>query len=116
LKEERDTIMSYTMPLLSGWEKQGTNMGMGQNISGYVRSPVCAMTTGRQQSLRIAKIEGDGGFVISPWCGSAACETKVKDDTKATIRLIPLEDGDTDAGCIVCGMKGGKRAYFARAY
>lgn len=63
-----------------------------------------------------AKIEGDGGFVISPWCGSAACETKVKDDTKATIRLIPLEDGDTDAGCIVCGMKGGKRAYFARAY
>ncbi len=60
---------------------------------------------------------GSGGFYHMRWCGNAACETKVKDDTKATIRCLPLT-GDADAGpCIVCGEAAeGVRAIFARAY
>ena len=63
-----------------------------------------------------ARVEG-GGFFHMRWCGSAACEAKVKDDTKATIRCIPFE-GSPDAGpCVVCGVATeGKRAVFARSY
>ncbi len=62
------------------------------------------------------KIES-GGFFHMRWCGSAACEAKVKDETKATIRCIPF-DATPDAGpCVVCGAASpGKRAVFARSY
>jgi len=63
--------------------------------------------------------EGEGGFVVSPWCGSAECEAKVKEDTKATLRVLPLNDGTaTEAGgkCIVCGKDAAARATFAKAY
>jgi len=58
-----------------------------------------------------------GGFFHMRWCGSAACEAKVKEETKATIRCIPF-DGDADAGpCAICGAAAtGKRAVFARSY
>ncbi len=65
-------------------------------------------------------VESDrGGFVRAPWCGGAACEAKVKEETKATIRVIPF-DGDSavESGgpCLVCGAAGTARPIFARAY
>ena len=62
------------------------------------------------------KIAGEGGFAISNWCGEAACETAIKDETKATIRLIPLETGEATGACVACGKEGKHRTYFARAY
>jgi prolyl-tRNA synthetase len=59
--------------------------------------------------------KGEEGFARVHWCGSAGCEEKVKDDTKATIRLIPFEDGEAGK-CIVCGKDSPKRVVFARAY
>jgi prolyl-tRNA synthetase len=60
-------------------------------------------------------IGSDSGWASSHWCGSADCETKVKDDTKATIRVIPFDD--TGAGkCIICGKDSPKRVIFAKAY
>ena len=35
-------------------------------------------------------LEGRPGFVLAPWCGSAACEAQIKTDTQATIRNIPM--------------------------
>jgi prolyl-tRNA synthetase len=62
-------------------------------------------------------LDGPGGFLWSHWCGSAACEDKVKADTKATIRCIPLGETDAEAGiCIVCGDASSRRVVFARAY
>ena len=61
-------------------------------------------------------IDGQGGFIKSHWCGNPACETKVKDDTKATIRNIPFEREREEGSCIVCGEKSWKRVIFARAY
>ena len=59
---------------------------------------------------------GDGGFAISPWCGEDACELKIKDETKATIRVLP-EDGDPGGStCMVCGKPAQKQAVFAKAY
>jgi prolyl-tRNA synthetase len=62
-------------------------------------------------------IESSGGFVLAPWCSSADCELKVKEETGADIRLIPFEDKpDPQALCIVCGRRATQLAYFARAY
>jgi prolyl-tRNA synthetase len=56
------------------------------------------------------------GWSISWWCGSAECETKVKEETKATTRCIPLEQPGGEGRCIVCGEKAFKKVIFARAY
>ena len=57
------------------------------------------------------------GFALAYWCGDAECEDKVKDETKATIRCIPLDQGGVGPGrCAVCGKEATERAVFARAY
>jgi len=62
------------------------------------------------------RIEG-GGFFHMRWCGDAACEARVKEETKATIRCLP-HGAEADPGpCVVCGSPAeGVRAIFARAY
>ena len=62
-------------------------------------------------------LDEPGGFIEAGWCGDAACEARVKEETKATIRLIPLEKRDTEgAPCVVCGKKATVIAVFGRAY
>jgi prolyl-tRNA synthetase len=62
-------------------------------------------------------IEVEGGFVESPWCGAAACEARIKDDTKATIRVLPLgRSAPEGKSCLLCGEKANELAVFARAY
>ena len=56
------------------------------------------------------------GWAFSWWCESAACESKVKEDTKATTRNIPLDQPEGEGTCIVCGKPARKKVYFARAY
>jgi prolyl-tRNA synthetase len=56
------------------------------------------------------------GWAYSWWCGNPECETKMKEDTKATTRCIPLDQPDGEGGCIYCGSKAKEKAYFARAY
>jgi prolyl-tRNA synthetase len=56
------------------------------------------------------------GFAYSFWCGSAQCEKSIKDDTKATLRCIPLEQTGGKGTCIYCGQPAEERAYFAKAY
>jgi prolyl-tRNA synthetase len=62
-------------------------------------------------------LDNPGGFVEAGWCGDVACEAKVKEETKATIRCIPLEPKDTKgAPCVVCGKPAKHIAVFGRAY
>jgi prolyl-tRNA synthetase len=61
-------------------------------------------------------IDDSGGFLNSHWCGSIECENKVKDDTKATIRLIPFDQKEENGKCIVCDGKSDGRVVFAKAY
>jgi prolyl-tRNA synthetase len=64
-------------------------------------------------------LEGVGGFVYTGWCGSAACEERVKEETKATIRVLPFEEFQTPGGakrCIACGGEARAEAVWARAY
>ncbi|HEY0304748.1 MAG TPA: His/Gly/Thr/Pro-type tRNA ligase C-terminal domain-containing protein, partial [Longimicrobiales bacterium] len=64
-------------------------------------------------------VEADAGFVYAGWCGSAECEAKVKEETKATIRNLPLEEfrsKEKPAKCAVCGQAAKHEAIWARAY
>jgi prolyl-tRNA synthetase len=64
-------------------------------------------------------VEGPGGFVYAGWCGAAACEDRVKEETKATIRVIPDEEfrsEQTPASCLACGGEAQHEVVWARAY
>ena len=56
-----------------------------------------------------------GGFIRACWCSSPTCEKKIKEDTGATIRLIPFEKEEPFSKCIYCSEEG-KVVYFGRAY
>ena len=62
-------------------------------------------------------------FAYSFWCGSGECEKNIKNETKATMRCIPLDQtlagtmpAQKPATCIYCGSAAQEQAIFARAY
>lgn len=61
-------------------------------------------------------LEKKKGFIRTCWCSSATCEEKIKEETGATIRLIPFEAEKVFSDCIYCGHEGKEVVYFARAY
>ncbi len=62
-----------------------------------------------------AKIE-KGGFIMAHWDGTPETEEKIKEETKATIRCIPLNSIEESGKCIYSGQESAKRVVFARAY
>jgi prolyl-tRNA synthetase len=56
------------------------------------------------------------GWAFAYWCESPECEAKVKEDTKATTRNIPLNQPEQEGTCIVCGRPAKRKVYFARSY
>jgi prolyl-tRNA synthetase len=56
------------------------------------------------------------GFAYSWWCGDAGCEAQIKENAKATVRCIPLEQEPGKGKCIHCGEEASERAIFGRAY
>ena len=57
------------------------------------------------------------GFVTTSWCGSAECEARVKQESSATIRCLPLAEPQEPAGtCICCGRDAAYPAVWAQAY
>lgn len=99
-----DRLMEYQQWLLEeARERRERNSYRG--IDGYER--FCEI------------FEGPGGFVYTGWCGRETCEEKVKEDTKATIRVIPDEEFRTPGGverCVVCGSEAVDEVVWARAY
>jgi prolyl-tRNA synthetase len=64
-------------------------------------------------------MDGDGGFVYAGWCGSAACEAQIKEDTKATIRVLPdaeFRSPEAPTTCLKCGQTATAEALWAKAY
>ncbi|MFO7752268.1 MAG: proline--tRNA ligase [Desulfobacteraceae bacterium] len=57
-----------------------------------------------------------GGFTNAHWCGSAACEEKIKNDLSVTIRCIPFDSPREQGECICCGEPSSKRVLFSKAY
>lgn len=57
-----------------------------------------------------------GGFIYAHWDGTAETEALIKEETKATIRCIPLDDEGETGVCMVTGKPSSKRVLFARSY
>jgi prolyl-tRNA synthetase len=57
-----------------------------------------------------------GGFLYAHWDGSPETEQKIKDETKATIRAIPLDNAGEEGNCVYSGKPSKQRVIFARAY
>jgi len=65
----------------------------------------------------------ENGFAFAPWCGSGECEAKIKEETRATMRCIPLnqtavlgKEVASGGACVYCGKPAKDRAIFGRAY
>jgi prolyl-tRNA synthetase len=56
---------------------------------------------------------GKRGFILAGWNGDAKIEAQIKEETKATIRVMPLDA--KEAKCVVTGQPG-REVYFAQAY
>ena len=61
-------------------------------------------------------LDNKTGFVLAHWDGTAATEEKIKEQVKATIRCIPLDNPLEDGKCILTGNPSKQRVLFARAY
>jgi prolyl-tRNA synthetase len=65
----------------------------------------------------IEHLRAGAGFVMAPWCGRTACEVRVKEESSATIRCLPLDDQPARPGpCICCGKPAAATAAWAQAY
>ncbi len=61
-------------------------------------------------------LDEKGGFVEAHWDGTAETEAAIKEETKATIRCIPLDAKEEEGKCIYSGKPSSRRVMFARAY
>jgi prolyl-tRNA synthetase len=61
-------------------------------------------------------LDNKGGFLLAHWDGSGETEDKIKGETKATIRCIPLDAVEEEGKCIYTGKPSKQRVLFAQAY
>ncbi len=62
-------------------------------------------------------MESKRGFIRCGWCGDEACEDRIKEETMATVRVIPLKPNQAEIqSCVSCGKPGRETPLFARAY
>jgi len=62
------------------------------------------------------KLDSTGGFFLAHWDGTAETENKIKEETKATIRCIPIDQEKEEGKCMYSGKPSRGRVIFARAY
>jgi prolyl-tRNA synthetase len=61
-------------------------------------------------------LESKGGFIRASWCSDQKCEEKIKEETGATIRIVPFEKEEPFSKCIYCERQANEVVYFARSY
>ena len=57
-----------------------------------------------------------GGLILAHWCGSRECETKVREETKASIRNLSFEHKEEKGSFIACGKPSTRRVHLARPH
>jgi prolyl-tRNA synthetase len=76
-----------------------------------------SMTTRVDNFADFKKVmEEKGGFILAHWDGTKETEAAIKDQTKATIRCIPLDAVEEAGVCVYSGKPSSKRVLFAQAY
>ncbi len=61
-------------------------------------------------------LDTKGGFILAHWDGTAETEALIQEETKATIRCIPIDAEEEEGVCIITGKPSHRRVAFARAY
>ena len=61
-------------------------------------------------------LDSKGGFILAHWDGTPETEEKIKNETKATIRCIPVDAPEEEGRCIISGKPSHRRVIFARSY
>ncbi|MEM3522028.1 MAG: proline--tRNA ligase [Candidatus Bathyarchaeia archaeon] len=74
------------------------------------------ITVAYDYSQFIEILENKGGFIKACWCGRTECEDKIKEETGATIRVIPFKTEKVFSSCIYCKKEAKEVVYFAKAY
>ena len=113
----RDTLTKETLPQEGIEEHIKTLLEeMQKNI--YKKAfDYRASVTRNVDSYEEFKVEIEkGGFLMCHWDGTAETEELIKNETKATVRCIPLEGDKTPGECMVTGKPSSQRVVFARAY
>ena len=113
----RDTLTKESQPL-AGITEYVKGLLVDIQISVYQKAlkfredNTCRIDTWNDFKDQIEK----GGFILAHWDGTAETEEKIKDETKATIRCIPLDAEPETGKCVYSGEPSNRRVIFARAY
>jgi prolyl-tRNA synthetase len=102
-----DNLTGYIKDLLDAIQKN-----IYQKALDYRASVTREVNSYEEFKVEIEK----GGFLLCHWDGTPETEEKIKEETKATIRCIPLEGDTTPGVCMVTGKPSKQRVIFARAY
>ena len=125
VKQERVTLARRDMPGRPG--KSAVPMsGLAnavQEMLGSIQADLYARALAFRESHTYYPKDYDelaetvtAGFAYAWWCGDPDCEAQIKEDTKATVRCIPLEQEPGRGACVHCGREAHERAIFGRAY
>ena len=113
----RDTLQKETLPV-EGIEEhiaqllEDIQKNIYKKAYDYRASVTREVDTYEDFKVEIEK----GGFLLCHWDGTPETEEKIKEETKATIRCIPLDGDKTPGKCMVTGKPSKQRVLFARAY
>ncbi|MDJ1501046.1 proline--tRNA ligase [Xanthocytophaga agilis] len=106
----------YSMENLAS-QIEGLLTDIQQNIYQKAQSFRTANTTKVETYEEFKQIlDEKPGFVLAHWDGTSETEERIKEETKATIRCIPLDSPAEEGKCIVTGKPSSRRVLFARAY
>jgi prolyl-tRNA synthetase len=98
--------------LLSAIQDDMLAAAVARREANSVRGPI---TYARFREL----MDGEGAFVYAGWCGDAACEAQIKEETKATIRVLPdpeFRSPEAPSVCLRCARPAIAEALWAKAY
>lgn len=113
----RDTLEKETLQVTDLAEKvQHLLEAIQDNLYQKALAMREAKTRAVDSYAEFKEVIEEGGFIWAHWDGTAETEEKVKQETKATIRCIPLEGDRTPGACMVTGKPSAQRVIFARAY
>lgn len=113
----RDTLEKSVMPL-DGIVESAANLleDIQQNIFDKALAHRQSMTRTVDSYDEFKEEIEKGGFILAHWDGTSETEEKIKEETKATIRCIPLDGDKTPGKCMVTGKPSAQRVVFARNY
>ena len=130
---EQNNVQQALVEVRDGREKRPASLdSIGEDVSDLlarIQSDMLALARDRQDKNSVRGnidydrfkqiMEGDGAFVYAGWCGDPACEARIKEETKATIRVLPDEEfrsAEAPTRCLRCEQAATNEAVWAKAY